>query len=83
MEPSGRVSCIPGSGPRGSWPHSCTSDRSLSWAMVSLNIMANAETMSAFRCRIRKDGEIDVRSSEKQVSLLVWRAPEDEQVVMR
>jgi hypothetical protein len=45
--------------------------------------MAKAETMSAFHWRIRKDWEIEVRSSEKQVSLFVWRSPDDEQVVMR
>ena len=55
----------------------------MSWAIVSLNIVANAETMSAFRWRIEKDGEAEVRSSEKHVSLFVWRSPEDEHVVRR
>ena len=80
--PSGSVSCIPGSAPRGSCPHSCTRERSLSCAMVSLNIMANVETMSAFRCRIANEGEIEVRSSEKHVSLFVWRRPEEDVVVI-
>ena len=55
----------------------------LSWAIVSLNTIAKAETMSALRCLIAKEGDMEVKSSEKQVSLLVCRCPEDEHVVIR
>ena len=80
--PSGRVSLIPGSGPSGSRPHSWTNERSLSCATVSLNIVAKAETMSALRCRMLNDGETEVRSSEKHVSFIICKVPEDEHVVI-
>ena len=81
--PLGKVSRIPGSGPRGLCPHSCTRDRNLSCAMVSLKIVAKADTMSALRWRMAKFGEAEVRSSEKHVSLFVCNRPEEEQVVIR
>ena len=68
---SGKVRRIPGSEARGSCPHCCTSERSLSWAIVDFKIVAKAETMSAFRYRMTNEGETDVRSSEKHVSLFV------------
>ena len=49
---SGRDIVMPGFGPRGSLPHSCTSERNLSCAIVSLKIMANAETMFALSCLV-------------------------------
>ena len=62
--PLGKVKRIPGSGPKGSCPHSCTSERNLPCAMVSLKIVAKADMISALRWRIVKFGKAEVRSSE-------------------
>ena len=60
VEPSGSVSWMPGSGPRCSCPHSWTRERNSSWVIVSLNTISKAETMSALRCLIAKEGYMEV-----------------------
>ena len=49
---SGRDIIMPKFGPRGSFTHNCTGERSLTCVIVNLKIMANAETMFALSCLI-------------------------------